>query len=283
MKNLNKLFIAVCMLGITSVMAQETKMGIRLGVGLPNLKSTDDNIYSKDYETVAGFDGGIFLDYGLTENFSIKTELYYARKGGERNGMQPIPPAQMDPELAMITGDRAVWANFDNTAVFNYIGIPVLAKYEWNLGDKWGVYANAGLYVEFILNPEQETSGTSQLYYDEAGTMPVEVPYNANPDPNGEPIYIMVPLPAQDLTATTDIDKDLADMDFGAMFGAGVSYALNDTSELIFDARGSYGFIPLQNDTATYGTVHMGSFTFSLGYAYTIKNRSKKAVVPSVE
>jgi hypothetical protein len=282
MKNLNKLFLALCMLGITSGIAQETKMGIRLGVGIPNLKSTDDNIYSKDYETVAGFDGGIFLDYGLTENFSIKTELYYARKGGERNGMQPIPPAQMDPQLGQLTGGVPVWATFDNRAVFDYIGIPVLAKYEWNLGDKWGVYANAGLYVEFILGPEQVTSGTSQLYYDEAGTMPVQVPYNAGTE--DDPIYIMVDLPPVDLTATTDIDADLADMDFGAMFGAGVSYALNDTSELIFDARGSYGFIPLQNDTDTYGTVHMGSFTFSIGYAYTIKNRSKKAVTaPSVE
>lgn len=276
MKKLNKLFLVVCILGITTSIAQETKIGVRLGVGLPNLKSKDDNIYSKDYETVAGFDGGFFLDYGLTENFSIKTELYYARKGGERNGMQPIPPAQLDPQLEMISGGQPVWATFDNRAVFDYIGIPVLAKYEWHLGDKWGVYANAGFYVEFILSPKQETSGTSQLYYDEAGTIPVTVPVNVNPDPDGPPIYMDFPLPAVDLTATTDINDDLANMDFGAMFGGGVTYALNDTSELLFDFRGSYGFIPLQNDTTTYGTVHMGSFAFSLGYAYTIGSRGKK-------
>ncbi|GGG58124.1 porin family protein [Bizionia arctica] len=275
MKHFNKLMVLALVLITTGTFAQETKWGVRLGVGLPNLQSTDDNIYSKDYKTVAGFDGGIFLDYGLTENFSIKTELYYATKGGERNGMQPIPPAQLDPQLGQLTGGVPVYANFDNRAVFNYIGIPVLAKYEWNLGDKWGVYANAGLYVEFILSPEQETSGESKFYYDEAGTMAVQVPYNAGTDEN--PVIIMVDLPAQNMTATTDIDKDLADMDFGAMFGGGVSYNLNDTSELIFDMRGSYGFIPLQNDTETYGTVHMGSFTFSLAYAYTFKNRSKKA------
>lgn len=275
MKKLNKLVLALCILGITSGVAQETKLGVRLGMGLPNLKSVDNNIYSKDYSTVAGFDGGIFLDYGLTENFSIKTEFVFARKGGERNGMQPIPPAQLDPQLSALTGGVPIFATFDNRAVFSYLEIPVLAKYEWALNDKWGVYANAGFYVDFILSPEQETSGTSKLYYDETGTKPVQVPYNTSPE-GQPPVFVLVDLPPQDLTATTDIDKDLADMDFGAMFGIGFSYQITEHGEFIFDARGSYGFIPLQNDTETYGNVHMGSFTFSLGYAYTFKNRNKK-------
>lgn len=274
MKQFNKLIVLALVLLTTGSFAQETKWGIRLGVGLPNLKSTDNNIYSKDYSTVAGFDGGIFLDYGLTENFSIKTELYYARKGGERNGMQPIPPAQMDPKLGMLTGGVPVFASFDNRAVFSYIGIPVLAKYEWDLNNKWGVYANAGLYVDFILSPKQETSGTSQLFYDETGMAPVQVPHNVGTE--ADPVYILVDLPPVDLTATTDIDADLADMDFGAMFGIGFSYQVTENGQFIFDARGSYGFIPLQNDTATYGKVHMGSFTFSLGYAHTFKKRSKQ-------
>lgn len=273
MKYFNKLIVLALVFITASSFAQETKMGIRLGVGLPNLKSIDNNIYSKDYSSVTGFDGGIFLDYGLTENFSIKTELVFARKGGERNGMQPIPPAQLDPQLAQITGGVPIYANFNNRAVFSYIEIPVLAKYEWNLNDKWGVYANGGFYVDFIISPKQETSGTSKFYYDETGTIPVQVPYNAGTDQ--DPIYVMVDLPPQDLTATTDIDKDLADMDFGAMFGIGFSYQITENGQFIFDARGSYGFIPLQNDTDTYGAVHMGSFTFSLGYAYTFKRRNK--------
>ncbi|TYA53812.1 porin family protein [Formosa maritima] len=283
MKHFNKLIVLAFVLLTSGSFAQETKMGIRLGIGLPNLKSTDDNIYSKDYETVAGFDGGIFLDYGLTENFSIKTELYYARKGGDRNGMQPIPSATLNstPEGQQLSGYlqsqgiETIYATFDNRAVFDYIGIPVLAKYEWNLGDKWGVYANAGLYVEFILSPEQVTSGESQFYLDEAGTIPLQIPVNIGTE--DMPNYILVDVEG-DLTATTDIDSDLADMDFGAMFGGGVTYNLTDTSELIFDFRGSYGFIPLQNDTDTYGTVHMGSFVFSLGYAYTFKRKSKEVV-----
>ncbi len=274
MEHFNRLIVLVLVMITSGSFAQETKVGVRLGVGLPNLKSIDNNIYSKDYSTVAGFDGGIFMDYGLTDNFSIKTEFVFARKGGERSGMQPIPPAQLDPQLAQLSGGVPIYAEFDNRAVFSYLEIPILAKYEWSLNSKWGVYANAGFYVDFILSPKQETAGTSQLYYDETGMMPVQVPVNPQDPPQD---WILVDLPPQDLTATTDIDKDLANMDFGGMFGIGFSYQITENGQFIFDARGSYGFIPLQNDTDTYGTVHMGSFTFSLGYAYTLKRKNNRA------
>lgn len=271
MKNFRNLLFAFLVLTLTTNYAQSTKYGIRLGVGLPKLKSTDDNIYSKDYETVAGFDGGIFADFGITENFSIKAELAYARKGGERNGMQPILSALLPPDLsAILPPGTTIWADFENKAVFSYIEIPILAKYEWSLGNTWGIYVNGGFYVDFIINPEQVTKGESTIYLDEAGTMPIMIPI--------PPTYQeYVPLPPQDFTATTNIEKDLANMDFGGMLGIGVTANINENSELLFDVRGSYGFIPLQNDTDTYGTVHMGSLTFSLGYAYTITKKTKKA------
>jgi hypothetical protein len=267
MKKLNKLLLVCFVLVMSTNYAQTNKYGIRAGVGIPDLKSTDNNIYSKDYESVPGFDGSFFADFGITENFSIKAELGYSRKGGERNGVQPIPPAMLGPLAQLLPPGQPIWAEFDNKAVFNYIEIPILAKYEWNLGKTWGVYVNAGPYVDFIISPEQVTNGTSSFYYDETMTIPVQVPYDTGAG------IIMVDLPPQDLTATTDISADLATMDFGAMFGIGVTAAISENSEILFDMRGSYGFIPLQNDTDTYGTVHMGNLTFALGYAYTLPSK----------
>ena len=265
MKNMYKLLVVFLVLMTATSYAQETKFGIRAGVGIPKLKSTDDNIYSKDYQTVAGFDGSIFGDFGITERFSIKAELGYSRKGGERNGMQPIPPAFLNsaPEGSINLPEGVIpYAEFDNDAIFNYIEIPVLAKYEWDLGSKWGVYVNAGFYVDFIINPEQVTSGDSYIYID-----------------SGEYGFIPVTEYEFPMTATTDINADLADMDFGGMWGLGFTYAIGESSELIADIRGSYGFIPLQNDTDTYGTVHMGNMTFALGYAYTIPKKVKEIII----
>jgi hypothetical protein len=260
MKKLNNLILVCFVLLSTATFAQVTKYGIRAGVGIPNLKSTDDNIYSMDYKSVPGFDGSFFGDFGITEHFSIKAELGFSRKGGERNGMQPIPPAFLEsapPGSINLPPGLVPYAEFDNTAVFNYIEIPVLAKYEWDLGSTWGVYVNGGLYVDFIINPEQVTSGDSYIYADLGNGL---VPVTQYEFP---------------MTATTDIGADLANMDFGGMFGVGVTYAINDSSEILFDMRGSYGFIPLQNDVDTYGSVHMGNMTFALGYAYTIPKKAK--------
>lgn len=275
MKNLYKLLVVALMLVTATNYAQTNKYGIRAGVGIPNLNSTDDNIYSKDYTSVAGFDGSFFGDFGITENFSIKAELGFSRKGGERNGVQPIPPTTLPPELsALLPAGTAIWAEFDNKAVFSYLEIPILAKYEWNLGKTWGIYVNAGPYIDFILSPTQKTEGMSSLYYDETMQAPVQIPYPIEGVPPSE--WPMVDLPPVDLTADTDISKDLATIDFGAMFGIGFTAAISEHSELLVDIRGSYGFIPLQKDKETYGTVHMGNMTFALGYAYTFPSKVQK-------
>jgi len=269
MKKLKKFLLISLVLVATTNYAQTNKYGIRAGVGIPNLKSTDNNIYSKDYESVTGFDGSLFADFGITEEFSIKAELGFLRKGGERNGMQPIPAALLPPALSdLLPPGQTVWATFDNKAVFSYIEIPVLAKYEWSLGETWGVYVNAGPYIDFMINPKQKTKGESIIYFDEAGTIPLTHPL----DPTNTPI-------GGDFTATTDISKDLATIDFGAMYGIGVTAAISEHSELLFDVRGSYGFLPLQNDKDTYGTVHMGSLSFALGYAYTFPSKVQKTPV----
>jgi len=274
MKKLNKLLLVCFVLVMTTNYAQTNKYGIRAGVGIPNLKSTDDNIYSKDYETVLGFDGSLFADFGITENFSIKAELGFSRKGGERNGVQPIPPAALGPLEDLVQG-QPVYATFDNKAVFSYIEIPILAKYEWNVGSKWGVYVNAGPYVDFIISPKQITDshGEVPLYWDETQAIRVKFPVLDVPQ------EFWPDLPPVDLTAETDINSDLSNMDFGAMVGIGVTFDVSENSEILFDMRGSYGFVPLQSDVDTYGTVHMGNMTFALGYAYTIPSKVQKTPV----
>ncbi len=247
--------------------AQETKVGVRLGVGLPSIESTDDNIFSTGFETVAGFDGGAFLDLGITNNFSLKFELAYARKGGVRNGLQPIPPPLVPPEFEPITQGEIIYADFDNTAVFSYITVPILAKYEWHLDEKWGVYANAGVYLDFIVQPRQETAGTTSLFFDPDGNIPVQIPINPQDPPQD---WVLVPVPPIDFTNDTDLSEDLESINFGVMLGGGVTYAVSPKSELLFDIRGAYGFIPVQKDTETYGEVNIGSVVFSLGYAITL-------------
>ncbi len=266
------IFLFIGILVSVAAYSQTTKWGIRGGVSIPNIESLDDNIYSKGYTSVTGYDFSVFGDFGITEKFSIKTDLGVIRKGGERSGMQPIPASLLGDLAQMLPPGQAVYANFNSEAVFTYIEIPVLAKYQWSLGKKLGLYVNGGPYIDFMLNPTQVTSGTSSLYYDPTGNIPVQIPANPQAPPQD---WIMVPLPPQDFNAETDISKDLATVDFGAMLGVGLAASIGKQSELFVDIRGAYGFIPLQKDTETYGSVHMGNVSFAVGYAYRINKKKK--------
>ena len=72
---LSILFIAILS---TTLYGQTTEYGIRLGVSIPELRSQDDNIYSKDYTSVTGFDGSIFADFGIAPT----TKKSVRRHGG---------------------------------------------------------------------------------------------------------------------------------------------------------------------------------------------------------
>ena len=268
---LSILFIAILS---TTLYAQTTEYGVRAGFTIPEIRSQDDNIYSIDYASVTGFDGSLFVDFGITEKLSVKTELRYLRKGGERNGRQPIPSTLLGDLSSSLAPGQAIWADFNNRAVFSYVEIPILVKYELSLSSTFGIYANVGPYVDFIINPKQVTSGKSSFYFDEAGTIPVQIPINPQ-DPQQN--WILIDLPPQDLTAETDISDDLATIDFGAMAGVGIFVNVTDRSKLLLDIRGSYGFIPLQKDTDTYGKVNMGNISVAVGYAITFDKKELSA------
>ena len=73
MKN-TKIFLVIvcCSLWGSGLFAQDTKFGVRLGVGIPDLESRDNNIYASGFNSVAGFDGGVFLDYGTYRKLLFK-------------------------------------------------------------------------------------------------------------------------------------------------------------------------------------------------------------------
>ena len=69
----------------------EIKIGGKVGYSLGSLTSSTENIYTDDYESISGIDFGLTLEFKLTALISVQTELNYTHRGGERNGLQPVP------------------------------------------------------------------------------------------------------------------------------------------------------------------------------------------------
>ena len=246
------------------------KIGIKAGYSLGELSNRVENTYTKNYESVSGVDFGLIAEFTLSKLLAIQTELNLTQRGGVRSGMQPVTSTELSDQLnsflpfigqPLITNENPLYANFKNESDLKYAEVPVLAKI--GFGNKFRIALEVGPYVGILLKSTQHTSGTSQFYYDEEGTVPVTVPVS-------DDLSQFVELPEQSLDANTDTKDSLHIVNFGGIVGLGLSAELGAKSMIFADARASYSFNSIQiNDE--FGKSHIGGVIFSLGYAYSIQ------------
>ena len=226
------------------------KMGVKGGLSLPSLSDNSDNIYARDFESYLSFETGVFLEYGLNGKFSLQLEVNYTVKGGERKGFQPLPAARVPSDVTLPPG-TVLYADFENKSALEYLEIPILVKY--TIGENWKFFGNAGPYAGFLLGATQKTSGSSGISADIPGVADI---LPVLPDPVS-------------FDAETDVKDNIENFNMGIIGGIGVIKPIGKHSEVSFEVRGTYGFIPLQKDD-TFGESRIGSVVFLLGYAYTL-------------
>ncbi|HEY0298389.1 MAG TPA: outer membrane beta-barrel protein, partial [Arachidicoccus sp.] len=174
------LFTAVLCTVITmNAKSQNVSIGVRGGLTIPNLTGGGGTPLSEGYSTRAATGFGVFAEFKVNKLFSIQPMLEYSQEGAKKNGMQAFPlDADQIQEIAQQTGANVeyLYANFKSTAKLNYLMLPVLAKFGWNLGHQshWRIYADVGPYAGWLLNAHQvQTGGIQQIYADKAATIPV--------------------------------------------------------------------------------------------------------------
>jgi len=266
---------------ISQVSFAQVKIGGKVGYSIGRLTDNSDNIYTEDYESTSGVDIGVFVEYPVSELFSLQMEVLYTQRGGTRKGQQPIPTAalgafgsvdQLNYMLSLqgkdpVTDSNPMYADFNNVSDLNYIEIPVLGKLGW--GKTWRWYVEAGPYIGFIVSATQKTSGTSLITLDAEGRDPLIV-FNPNYDPNDPSSGpLKVPVPPQSFDAETSSRSELNTYNFGFHAGTGIIRKLGDKHEVYAGFRGSWGARTIQKNSV-FGETHIGGLVFSLGYAYTL-------------
>ena len=230
------------------------KIGIKGGLSLPSLSDNSNNIYTEDFKSYVSFETGVFASYGFSDLLALQVEINYTVKGGERSGFQPIPAAQLEGQLppdAPIPPGTVLYATFENKSALEYIEVPVLAKF--TVGTNWKVFGNFGPYFGFLVGATQKTNGSSGISADIPGV---------------EDVVLVLPDPVS-FTAETDVSDSIRNFNFGGIAGLGVMKEISGKSEIFFEARATYGFIPVQEDES-FGRSRIGSVVFSFGYAYKL-------------
>lgn len=253
------LIVLVALFFSVSIFSQDEKenyIGVKGGISIPQLSGGDDNEFSRDFKSRIAPNFGAFVELGVTDRFSVQTEVNFAGQGGKRVGIQPL--TQSPPGLPPLPPGAFFYGDFKNTAVLNYLEVPVMAKYKFGKKNKPRVYVNGGVFYGRLLSAKTKTSGSSTLYFDRDGQVPVLLP------PAG------TPLPPISFDAETDIKNDVNKNNFGFTGGGGVEIPVGKNYFLI-DARVSRGIRNIQIDTARNGNSKTGNLVISVGYAFNLK------------
>ncbi len=280
MKQVTLLF--ACLL-LTGFLHAQVSIGVRGGLSIPNLTSSgkDETPLSKGYSSSVGAGLAGFADFKVSNLFSIEPAIEYSAQGGKKDGLSAvttadllagIPPeqlAQLPPEAQAALGSipKYIYTDYQSKAKFNYLLVPVLAKFGWNLGQEspWRVYAGVGPFVGFLLNAKQVTKGNNEpnniMYLDEGGTQPIPNVFAGNfTDPTNP---LVLPMDAE-----TDIKDDLHKINVGVEGKVGFAYKLK-RSNVFIEGGGNYGFIKIQKD-ATNGKNNTGAGAVMIGYSYDL-------------
>jgi len=244
------MFLSPIGLNISILHSQTLHHGYKIGFSVPQLSDNGNNEISSGYKSRFAPAFGIFLNDYFTPNFALQLELLYVGQGGKRNEMQPIP----EEELAGLPVPPGVnlYADFENEAILNYLEIPLLAMYKIHLSDIFNIYGEFGPYFGILINAKSRTSGTSSIYLDKEGNIPLT-------DIEGNP------LPEIDFNNERTISDDIQTLNFGLTGGVGVGFKIG-SSELILDIRGSGGFTHIQKDIKD-GQSTTGALVVTAGYS----------------
>lgn len=237
----------------SGIHAQNFDLGARVGISIPNLTSggSNENPLNTGYKSRLGGDASLFAEFKFSNLFSIEPMLEYSSQGGKKDGYQAFPtPAEFAAYFPPGMVPTYLYADFNSEAKLDYLLIPVLAKFGWNLKPKssFRIYFDAGPFVGFLLSAKQVTTGSSIVYGDAGGQQPLSQ--------NSQSFY-----------NTDDIKSQLHNTNFGVEANVGISYQ-SKVGKIFIEGGGNYGFLNIQKGTAN-GKNNTGAGTVTIGYAYS--------------
>ncbi|MCL2651795.1 MAG: outer membrane beta-barrel protein [Candidatus Azobacteroides sp.] len=293
-------------------------IGVRGGLTMPGFTGGSGNPLSEGYSSITRCGAGIFADFKINNLFSIQPMLEYTQEGAKKNGFQAFQSDQLTSGLSSQIGQGLVqaglpqeiapmigqavnqafantsilYANFNSRAHLDYLMLPVLAKFGWDLGQQkhWRIYVDAGPYISLLLkanqvvsNGENNTLGT--IYTGNSISSPsvgdiLQGTFQAlAQDPqlgqilgqNPELAQLIQGIPNQpsSLNTSQDIKSSIHPVNWGVEGNVGIQYQISARNRVFIEGGGNYGLMNIQK-YAEDGKNHNGAATLMIGYGYTL-------------
>ncbi len=249
MKKLSNLLWAISAVLISTIAANaQMYAGLKGGISIPNLTAGGGNPVSSGWSSRLGPYFGAVGEYQLSTLFSIQAELNYSSQGGKKDGKQAIATSDFFNGQAPPGTPKYVYANYTSVVRLNYIELPVMLHFNFDLGNTMVFFIGGGPYAGYLLNAKNINSGSSPVYEDKDETVQLA--------------------PTQSFDSTQDITADIKRFNFGIQGGLGLAFKLGD-NKLVLTGGGNYGFVNIQKNTDN-GQNKTGAATVTLSYLFQL-------------
>ncbi len=248
------LLIFFCLVAFQTTYSQGISIGVKGGISIPNLSAPggSKNPLNTGYQSRLGPDAAVFVEWHISDLFSVQPMLEYSSQGGKKNGVQAFPT----PSLAAIyfraqnqTPPTYLYGNFKNDVKLSYLMLPVLAKFGVRLGySPFRIYADAGPFASLLMSAKSKTEGNSKIYLDAGGMQPLPG------------------LGAFSFNSDSSVINSLNKFNAGVEGHLGVSFTIGRSSVFV-EGGGNYGFINIQKDKAD-GKNNTGAAIIMAGYSF---------------
>lgn len=193
----------------------DAQIGVRISTNIANFNVSEDLGEDEELNYKVGFGLGVYYKVALDENLSFQPEINYVQQGAKNSG-------------------EVIGLSFKNVFKFNYIQIPILAKYQFGDPDRFNFFVEGGPYVGFGL-----------------GKAKVESCFDGDCD-------------VDEISYGNSDDDDIKNPDFGIQIGGGI----NINSKLSFDIRYVYGIQNLINESDDDDFLRNTAFNIGVGYSF---------------
>lgn len=193
----------------------DAQLGVRVATNIANFNVSEDLGENIELNYKMGFGIGLYYKVAIDDNLSFQPEINYVQQGAKSSGEEQ---------------------GFSYSALykFNYIQIPILAKYQFGDANKVNFFVQGGPYVGFGL-----------------GKAKVENCFNGDCD-------------VEESSFGNSDEDEIKNPDFGIQLGGGLII----NSKFSFDIRYVYGIQNLLNEGDDDDFIRNTAFNIGVGYSF---------------
>lgn len=190
------LVLAFCCLSVTSGMSQDINKGkFNLGFeGGVQFNNVEDRTTLNPTISKAGYSFGPYIEYFISDIFSVKLGLYYDNRGFKLDDLYVgyVSYSEIFPD-SIVYSKNSFWHKTRNYNI-NYLTIPLSIRYVKGT-EKFKIYVEAGMYYSLLLNATQK--GQDHIFTDPEFAphfeSPFDVPGHQYLDFNGDAASLFNP------------------------------------------------------------------------------------------